>query len=78
MPSHAVLGKNKKKIDKTKRATKSFISENIEQHMLTKSCCDGVIKLDVNNYMFKTEEDRDFAWKAMNILRSIEENTDVN
>jgi hypothetical protein len=78
MPSHSVIGKNKKKVDKTKRAAKSFISSNIEQHMLTKSCCDGMIKLNVNNYSFKTEEERAFAWEAMNILRSIEENKDVN
>lgn len=73
MPKTSSIGKNKKKIDKTKRAAKSFISENIEQQMLAKSCCNGMIKLNTNSYSFKTAEDRDFAWKAMNILREIEE-----
>jgi hypothetical protein len=46
--------------------------------MLTKSCCDGMVKLDVSVYKFKTAEERDFAWKAMNLLREIEEQKDVN
>lgn len=78
MPTNSSLGKNKKKLDKTKKAVKSFISDNIEQQMLTKSCCDGMVKLDVNVYKFKTAEERDFAWKAMNLLREIEEQKDVN
>lgn len=78
IPANSSVGKNKKKIDKTQRAAKSFISDNIEQHMLTKSCCDGMVKLDTSIYKFKTAEERDFAWKAMSLLREIEEQKDVN
>lgn len=77
MPSHSVVGKNKKKIDKTKRAVKSFISETIEQSMLTKSCCNGMVKLNANNFTFKTAEERDFAWRATKTLRQLEEQQDV-
>lgn len=73
MPVHSALGKNKKKIDKTKRSAKSFIAETIDREMLTKSCCDEMIKLDVNAYSFKTAEDRAFAWEAMKIMRQLEE-----
>lgn len=73
MPVNSSLGKNKKKIDKTTRSVKSFIDSTIEEHMLTKSCCDEMIKLNTNVYKFKTVEERDFAWKAMNLLREIEE-----
>lgn len=73
MPTNSSIGKSKKKIDKTERSVKSFIDNNIEQHMLTKSCCDEMIKLKTNVYTFKTAEERDFAWKAINLLREIEE-----
>jgi hypothetical protein len=78
MPAKKSVGKNKKKIDKTERAVKSFIDRDIEQKMLTSSCCDEMIKLDVNIYKFKTLEERDFAWKAMLLLRELEENNSVN
>lgn len=77
MPEHSVLGKNKKKIDKANRAAKSFIDADIEKHMLTKSCCDGMIKLNTNSFSFKTAEDRDFAWKAISLLRTTEETNGV-
>lgn len=77
-PERSSFGKNKKKLDKTKRAAKSFIDADIEKHMLTKSCCDEMIKLNTHSFAFKTQEDRDFAWKAMLILRNIEENNNVN
>lgn len=78
MPAKSAVGKKKKKIDKTNRAVKSFLDANIEKNMLTKSCCDEMVKLNVNIYAFKTAEERDFAWKAMNLLREIEEQRDVN
>lgn len=73
MPSNSSVGKNKKKIDKKNRAVKSFIDATIEEHMLANSCCDGMIKLNTNVYTFKTAEERDFAWEAMNLLRNLEE-----
>lgn len=73
MPVHSALGKNKKKIEKSKTSVKSFISRTIDKEMLTKSCCGEMIKLDVNTYNFKTIEDRAFAWEAMKIMRQLEE-----
>jgi hypothetical protein len=69
---HSALGKNKKKIDKTEKSVKSFRLDEITRRMLSNSCCSEVVQLNVNDYAFKSLEERDFAWLSVKTMRSIE------
>ena len=72
MPLHSALGKNKKKIDRTEKSVKSFRLDEMARRMLSNSCCGEVVQLNVNDYAFKSLEERDFAWLSVKTMRSIE------
>ena len=67
-----VVESNKKKIDKTEKSVKSFRLDEITRRMLSNSCCSEVVQLNVNDYAFKSLEERDFAWLSVKTMRSIE------
>ena len=69
---HSALGKNKKKIDKTEKSVKSFQLDEIARRMLSNSCCGEVVQLSVNDYAFKSLEERNFAWLSVKTMRTIE------
>lgn len=76
--THSAIGENRKKIrNKSDRAI-AFISRQIDSNMLASSCCNEMIKSNVNKYIFNTSADRKIAWEAMKMLRFVDEQGSVH
>jgi len=83
---YSALGKNKKKIDTATKKAKQFkktIDTQKPSKIKTKSlnqgppqpCCnDEMVKFDISNLVFESEQARKEAWTAMVLLRQLEEN----
>lgn len=71
---HSSIGNARKNIKSKSDRAKLFISRQIDAHMLASSCCDEMIKFDVNKYSFDTSDERKTAWAAAKMLNNLEEN----
>lgn len=76
--THSAVGENRKKIRNKSDRANAFISRQIDGNMLASSCCNEMIKSNVNKYIFNTSADRKIAWEAMKMLRFMEEKGNVH
>lgn len=67
------IGKNGKKLKQKSDRIEDFL----QQKMVQTRCCDEMIKSNRENYSFKSLEQRQEAWSAMNLLRQLEEGNNV-
>jgi hypothetical protein len=70
---HTSLGRNARNIKSKAASIDLFIIKQLRDLQLSNSCCSEMVQSDMGNLSFKTLNDKNKAWTAMRILRTIEE-----
>lgn len=71
------LGKKQKELKQKSDRIKRFLSDKNGANQVQTSCCGGMVKSDRDIYSFKSLQQRNDAWSAMNLLRQLEDGSDV-
>jgi hypothetical protein len=71
------LGNKQKKLKQKSDRINKFLSTKSDADQVQIGCCGGMVKSDRDIYSFKSLQQRSDAWNAMNVLRQLEENSDV-
>jgi hypothetical protein len=71
------LGKKQKSLKQKSDRIQDFLNTKNDVGQVQTSCCGGMVKSERDIYSFKSLQQRDDAWNAMNILRQLEDNNDV-
>lgn len=67
------IGTNSKKLKTKSDKIESFLKSKTINNQVQIGCCGGMVKSDRENYSFKSLQQRQDAWIAMNLLRHIED-----
>lgn len=70
---HTSLGRNARNIKAKSASIEFFLTKQMLDFQLSNSCCSEMVQSDIGNLSFKTLNDKNKAWAAMNILKQIEE-----
>ena len=71
------LGKKQKSLKQKSDRIQDFLNTKNDVGQVQTSCCGGMVKSERDIYSFKSLQQRDDAWNAMNILRQLEDSNDV-
>lgn len=71
--THSSLGEARRSIKQKSESIENFITKTLHNSANSKSCCGEMVQLKRVKYNFLSPETRKIAWKAMNIMREIEE-----